>query len=170
MTEKRRIFHFLDSVYYVTPNGNVENSQHHRMRQTDNGCGYKIVGFSSGGKRKNFYVHRLVAWAFLPNQDKLPEVNHKDGNKSNNNVSNLEWVTGKENIQHALRNGLKPSGSQNWNHNLTGSQAKLVFEAYWAGVPSKTIMEALSISRHTVCDIANKSIYKVETEELKNVK
>ena len=51
-------------------------------------------------------IHRLVAEAFIPNYDNLPQVNHIDGVKSNNTVSNLEWVSGQENVDHAWRNGL----------------------------------------------------------------
>lgn len=53
------------------------------------------------------YVHRLVAEAFIPNPNNLPEVNHIDGNRQNNNVSNLEWVTSQGNKLHAIRTGLK---------------------------------------------------------------
>lgn len=60
----------------------------------------------SQDKKKVFKIHRAVAGTFIPNPESLPEVNHKDGNKLNNHVTNLEWVTGLANIQHALENGL----------------------------------------------------------------
>lgn len=71
---------------------------------TDNGNGYKIASLSKGG-RKNFYVHRLVAQAFLPNPNNLFQVNHKDCIKSNNNVDNLEWCSPIYNTRHAIENG-----------------------------------------------------------------
>jgi len=68
--------------------------------------GYLKIGLNVDLKRKCFFVHRLVAEAFIPNPDNKPEINHKDGNKKNNNVSNLEWVTHSENLQHAVTTGL----------------------------------------------------------------
>lgn len=69
------------------------------------GC-YKQVNFRLNGKLYKYSVHRLVAEAFIPNPENKPEVNHKDGNPSNNNVLNLEWVTGSENMLHAYQIGL----------------------------------------------------------------
>jgi hypothetical protein len=66
----------------------------------DNGNGYKVVYLKMNGKKKSKYVHRLVAEAFIENPNKLKEINHKDFNKNNNNVKNLEWVDRKANITH----------------------------------------------------------------------
>ena len=64
--------------------------------------GYKKVPLYKDKKVKNFFVHRLVATAFIPNPENKSQVNHKDGAKDNNNVDNLEWVTQSENRRHCL--------------------------------------------------------------------
>jgi len=64
--------------------------------------GYKMIWLITDGKSKKFRVHRLVAEAFIPNPDNKPEVNHIDGNRTNNTVTNLEWVTSKENTDHYI--------------------------------------------------------------------
>ena len=78
-----------------------------------NGNGYLYVSKQSGRKTKHYYVHRLVAEAFIENPLNKPEVNHIDGNKRNNIVENLEWCTRGENIIHAYKTGLNtPSEKQ----------------------------------------------------------
>jgi hypothetical protein len=64
--------------------------------------GYRRVSLSKNGARKTHRVHRLVAAAFVPNPNGKPQINHIDGNKSNNVVENLEWVDGFQNIQHSV--------------------------------------------------------------------
>lgn len=68
--------------------------------------GYLTVTLREGQKRCNELVHRLVARAFVPNEDGLPEVNHIDGDKTNNRADNLEWCTRKQNMEHAAASGL----------------------------------------------------------------
>lgn len=65
---------------------------------------YLNVGLSKNGKQVGHFIHRLVAEAFIPNPDRLPEVNHKDEDKYNNNVDNLEWITTKNNMNYGTRN------------------------------------------------------------------
>ena len=68
--------------------------------------GYEKTILAKNNKLKTFKTHRLVAIAFIPNQNNFPQVNHKDGNKLNNCVDNLEWTTAKENTIHAHKNNL----------------------------------------------------------------
>ena len=69
--------------------------------------GYAKVYLYKDKKRTMHYAHRLVAEAFLPNPDNRPEVNHEDANRLNNAVSNLKWVTSKENTEHSISHGLR---------------------------------------------------------------
>jgi hypothetical protein len=73
--------------------------------------GYPKVSLSKNSKGKDFYTHRLVAIAFLQNLENKPEVNHKNGIKTDNRVVNLEWNTKSENVRHSYENGLSKSGS-----------------------------------------------------------
>jgi hypothetical protein len=68
--------------------------------------GYKRLALKSEDKRENVSVHRLVATAYVPNPDNLSDVNHKDGVKANNQDTNLEWCSHKENVRHAWETGL----------------------------------------------------------------
>lgn len=89
------------SNYYISDNGSVYNSLTKNILKGSVGeNGYKYYRLSKNGKKKMFYAHRLVAEHFLSNLNNLPVVNHKDGNKLNNNVDNLEWVSYKDNSLH----------------------------------------------------------------------
>lgn len=102
------------------------------IKQVNNGTGYKQV--SLGRKIKSITVHRLVGLVFLPNTEKKKTINHKDGNKHNNHVNNLEWSTYAENNIHARVTGLNkqqgctnPSkGTDHWNSRLDETQVKTI--------------------------------------------
>lgn len=66
---------------------------------------YKYMSLQQNGKRKNFSLHRLIASTFIENPLNKAQVNHKSGDKMDNSVNNLEWVTPKENVHHAIKNG-----------------------------------------------------------------
>lgn len=89
-------------IYRVNSRGINKCPQHKSSRKGR----YLIVTGSWEGKQQHFYVHRLIAEAFLPNVENKPHINHKDGNPSNNSINNLEWVTPSENVTHAYSLGL----------------------------------------------------------------
>lgn len=92
--------------YAVTKEGKIWSYKTNKwLSQHDNGWGYMYVLFYNKGKKVNQKVHRIVAKAFLDNPEEKREVNHKDGNKQNNQSSNLEWVTRSENIKHKYKHG-----------------------------------------------------------------
>lgn len=102
-----------DGLYKISNFGNVKsfnNKTNHKkpiiLKQTiDRKNGYLTVSLSKNKEKKTYRVHRLVANAFIYNSDNYPCVNHKDGNKLNNNYNNLEWCTYQQNIIHSWENG-----------------------------------------------------------------
>ena len=108
----------FEGLYIVSENGNVlslgngcstntltKNERHLTQRLSRNG--YLNVKLSKQGERTYISVHRLVALSFIPNPEKKPQVNHKDGNKSNNSIGNLEYLSPSDNQRHAIATGLK---------------------------------------------------------------
>ena len=96
--------------FLASPEGGIMVADTGKMaRIMDNGHGYKQVQIMRHNKRYTKYVHRLVAECFLSNPESLPEINHKDGNKANNAVGNLEWCNRSQNLKHSYRIGLHPN-------------------------------------------------------------
>ncbi len=108
MVENWKDIKDYEGLYQISDKGLVKSliTGNIRMLQK-NKWGYSVVILTKNKKQKQHFVHRLVAEAFIPMQEGKYEVNHIDGNKTNNNVSNLEWCTKSENIRHAFRTGLK---------------------------------------------------------------
>ena len=116
---KRLIYNDVDygDFYFVSNIGRIKNIKTNNiMHNYSNKMNpYYKVTLSLDGVTKTIRVHRAVACTFIPNPDNLPQVNHKDGNKLNNNIDNLEWVTSKQNNIHAVINNLFKSGEEtNW--------------------------------------------------------
>jgi hypothetical protein len=95
-----------EGIYWVSDKGVIRNSRQELKTYKNNG-GYECIKLTKERARGNFTVHRLVAIHFIPTENYELEVNHINGNKYNNSVNNLEWVTSSENKLHALRTGIR---------------------------------------------------------------
>lgn len=99
-----------EGLYQVSSFGRVKSFNYRRtgkeqcLKPTPDKDGYLKVTLRKNGKGQQLFVHRLVAEAFIPNPNNLPEINHKDENPENNCVSNLEWISHKDNIKYGTRN------------------------------------------------------------------
>ena len=101
MKETWKDINNYEGYYQISNLGRVRNIKYNRFLTNHlNHKGYNRTCLCKNSKQKVMRIHRLVAEAFIPNPESKQEVNHKDFDKTNNKVSNLEWVTGKENIRH----------------------------------------------------------------------
>jgi hypothetical protein len=97
-----------ENLYTINTNGDVYSVKRNKyLKHFIDKDGYAYVSLSKNCKGKKFKLHRLLAIHFIPNPDNKPEINHIDGNKLNNELSNLEWCTSSENQLHAFRTGLQ---------------------------------------------------------------
>ena len=99
-------YYDINPIYQISTLGRVKRitSDGERIIKPFRKHGYLYVGLCKNGKQKHFRLNRLVAEAFIPNPDNLPAVNHKDEDKTNNQVNNLEWCTPKYNTNYGTRN------------------------------------------------------------------
>lgn len=135
MEEWKEIEEF-DGKYSVSNSGQIKNTKRGTiLKQVLNPTGYYMINVKPFGrqrKSKTFRVHREVAKAFIPNPDNLPQVNHIDGCKTNNHVSNLEWCTPSENARHAAELGLSIpiKGMDNVHAKLTDDIVRYIRNVY----------------------------------------
>ena len=103
MEEWKEVNRF-EGYYWVSDQGRVKNRYGRILKPEYSNKGYACIQLSKGNKRKKYRVHRLVAEAFIPNPDGLPEVNHKDENKAHNSAANLEWCDRVHNMESYMEN------------------------------------------------------------------
>ena len=142
------------SNYRVSNFGNVWSKKNNIiLKPYKTNRGYLTVGFWLDGKKKRLSIHRLVAQAFLTNPNNLPEVNHINGCKTDNNLNNLEWASGSANVSHAFRTGL----------HQTKLSEKMVLKIHQYRKQGKSLREVgklLNVSHSTIWEIEQGLIYK----------
>lgn len=128
--------------YYISKNGRIYSTLTNKELKFDRSChGYCKVKLMDRrlGRYVNLQVHRLVAIQFIPNPRNLPEVNHKDGNKSNNSIYNLEWCTSEYNHRHAKENNLYKTEEDSPRAKLTKEQVIQIYKD-WESCKNKTTL------------------------------
>ena len=124
---KQVVIDGIDTNYNIFNNGDCFNTKTSKfLSGSIKNNGYKMYNLTINGKKKDFLAHRLVALHFIPNPNNYPVVNHKDGNKLNNNVNNLEWISHAENRQHSYDNDLcnKRGKQKKYEKDLFGEEWK----------------------------------------------
>jgi hypothetical protein len=122
---------------------------------------YHGVKILIDGEGKMQYVHRLVAEAFLPNEDDLPQVNHKDADIDNNHWKNLEWCTAQENTYHAWENKLYAKGEDHVSAKLKNIEAKLIRKLKTeTNITYNELAKVFNVNRSCISQVCNNKTYK----------
>jgi hypothetical protein len=154
-----------EGLYKVSDAGEIFSVRTNRVLKSNVGVdGYKKVVLSVNNIRKTFRVNRLVAEAFVDNPNNKPVVNHKDGDKLNNCVNNLEWVTIMENAIHASNTGLLKGqkGELNPMSKLTANEVNEIRQTYKKhshDANAKVLSEKYGVSDSTIWAIASGQVW-----------
>lgn len=141
--------------YQISEDGKLFNTKTGKYpKGYINKMGYLVYYFSFNGVKRELYAHRMVAQTFIPNPENKECVNHKDGNKLNNNINNLEWVTKAENNRHARDTGLNPLYKKVYcydkNKNLIAIYDSLRSASQLTGFSENTIANCASAKNKTL--------------------
>lgn len=151
-----------NSKYEISDFGLIRNRETKRiLKPQSSEKGYLYVHLRKEGIRRVHLISRAVAQAFIPNPENKPEVNHKDGVKSNNSVANLEWSTRSENKLHAFDNGLQKSGSLHGRSKLKEKDVKDILELLKVPRANLTaIARMFSVSANTIANIRDRKKWR----------
>lgn len=181
----RRVIPGYQGRYEVSDNGRVfavahdrrflhkgrERRAHHKERelpQQTSKLGYQKVQLYIGYEMYTHLVHRLVAQAFIPNPDGLPEVNHLDSQRSNNKMENLEWCTRKQNADHSMEHGNGEWGEKRYNAALTNKRAKAIYQMHGQGFSRQFLALAAGVNPCVVHNICSGRSYRRAIAELQH--
>jgi hypothetical protein len=165
----------LNSRYEISTLGNIRTKEmvllgrnRHRTIKSHN----IKVHFDSDGyltmtryeKHKNIksHIHRMMAIVFISNPLNLPQVNHKDGNKSNNSLNNLEWCSASDNVKHSFLLGLGVTGEKHHNSKLSTIEVLEIRKLFKEGKTRKELVDKYKVSRSNIERIINNKTRKYE--------
>ena len=145
-------------LYTVKPNGDIISyvrvSSGKKLKPQKHTHGYRYVTLVKGGEKKNHLIHRLVGEAFIPNPENKRTINHKDGDKTNNHVDNLEWATYSENNQHGIDSGLigraDLKGSKNSQSKLTENDVRKIHDMLKDGLSYGEIADMYNVTNELI--------------------
>lgn len=156
--------------YYIDKFGNVYSKKRGDIKKLSpilTHYGYYDVGLTNANGTIKKCIHRLVAEHYIDNPSNLPQVNHIDGNKLNNNVSNLEWCTHKDNLKHARILGLNTSlprpngqGEKNSRSKLTNSLVLEIRQKASEGITHKQLSIEYNVAESTISGIVSRIRWK----------
>ena len=157
-----------EGLYQVSNLGRVKSLKKYKpliMKQNLDNTGYYMVGIRKDNKQTRYLVHRLVAQAFVLNNNNKPHVNHINGVKTDNRSINLEWVTHSENVKHAYDMSLtsKRCGENNTFHKLTEKDVIFIrqnFKPYSKDFNRKTFAKMFNISVANIKSILAGRLWK----------
>ena len=184
-------------MVFSHPKVNKYNPNHKGLwlkKVTDNN-GYDYVGLHKNKKQSKKSVHRLVCEAFLANPDRRPQINHKNGVKTDNRLENLEWATAKENIAHSYKTGLAKASEKSirmsairldkWNRSETGrataskngkakrkltpDQIKTILILQQQGASAYSVAKTMPVSKNQILKIYHRKIYKELIDEQSHI-
>lgn len=162
-------FRNLKNNYMINNYGQVWHKEHLKLKSTYlNDSGYPCCSLTINGKDYTVTIHRLVVMTFIPNPENKPCVNHINGNKENNSVKNLEWVTHKENTKHAIDTGLfNPKSTENRARGINAGkniynekQIREVCELLQKGYGATKISRMTDVSADNIWSIKNGENWK----------
>lgn len=158
------VYNLRPNYYFATKDGKIISA--YRWKELSNSSldkdGYSRPSFlNKEGKSVRIHAHRLILATYSPVEGwENLEVNHKDGNKLNNSLDNLEWVTTKENISHAIETGLKKHGEFHGRATMTEEVAIAILERHKNGEKVSHIARDIGVGRQAVSKLVNGETWK----------